>query len=677
MPTKANGCRQRDYEYERLGTLSLLAGIDLLTGEAIPYIKGMKNCPCGSGRQYSECCGVYISGKAKAPTAEALMRSRYTAYALHDIDYALKTLNGINASLISLLYGLNNNDENQQTFDISENETALFRKWFESQSLEKIGESLTVRCLSLVRHFPSLCGFDFLYRNFFTAFPVYIPIMPDITVPEFVHLIRKALSFFNAEYEYNTLYEISGAVFETMPDCRKFLYEYPLAISNAPGEALLSRQWASLAYRSFFDIKNTHSVKRYIDVLDYTLPNSIGIPAVLFTDKELVLPFIRREYLCFTGIDNEAELRLRSVQDTVQDKYTPPKFVRTQSPNKAKDHVSTFMEFLELYAQGDDTITSPQGHSITRDDIAMMIERYFILSEITPKNLIHAKIMLWYVEPIHSIFRISEASEETLSKINEYIESIYGKPLTIEAAKEKALEYIAQENEHIAVLNQELDFDTENQWKPLLEGSSQWNRLYSILLRQYTRRNTLTLWELKGILYDMQEPRPKPFYFPVTAAIGKFIQKTISKALRSYEKEHPNFIKARKWLYDYFYRKLDKAEKSLDACGWKEYNGECLRRDRNCCTIPLPSPCLTPTGCNSNALACKIWLCSAARSRLVTTRQGRRFLEKRRLYNYLCQAFNIPLKIRCSKLNSFDDKAREPFVDVSMPDWFDKALVGK
>jgi len=38
MPTSANGYRQRDYEYRRLGTLSLLAGIDLLTGEAIPFI---------------------------------------------------------------------------------------------------------------------------------------------------------------------------------------------------------------------------------------------------------------------------------------------------------------------------------------------------------------------------------------------------------------------------------------------------------------------------------------------------------------------------------------------------------------------------------------------------------------------------------------------------------------
>jgi len=38
MPTASKGYRQRDYEYKRLGTLSLLAGIDLLTGEAIPLV---------------------------------------------------------------------------------------------------------------------------------------------------------------------------------------------------------------------------------------------------------------------------------------------------------------------------------------------------------------------------------------------------------------------------------------------------------------------------------------------------------------------------------------------------------------------------------------------------------------------------------------------------------------
>jgi SEC-C motif-containing protein len=51
----------------------------------------MKQCPCGSGREYSACCGQYISGKAKAPTAEALMRSRYSAYVEHEIDYIMNT----------------------------------------------------------------------------------------------------------------------------------------------------------------------------------------------------------------------------------------------------------------------------------------------------------------------------------------------------------------------------------------------------------------------------------------------------------------------------------------------------------------------------------------------------------------------------------------------------------
>ncbi|SEJ06330.1 SEC-C motif-containing protein [Azotobacter beijerinckii] len=47
-------------------------------------------CPCGSGRRLDECCGRYLSG-APAPAAESLMRSRYSAYALGNIDYLLQT----------------------------------------------------------------------------------------------------------------------------------------------------------------------------------------------------------------------------------------------------------------------------------------------------------------------------------------------------------------------------------------------------------------------------------------------------------------------------------------------------------------------------------------------------------------------------------------------------------
>lgn len=42
-PTQENGTIQRDYEYKRLGTVSLLAGIDLVTGEAIPLVKDTHN----------------------------------------------------------------------------------------------------------------------------------------------------------------------------------------------------------------------------------------------------------------------------------------------------------------------------------------------------------------------------------------------------------------------------------------------------------------------------------------------------------------------------------------------------------------------------------------------------------------------------------------------------------
>ncbi len=51
----------------------------------------MKACPCGSNLKYNECCEPYIKGKKKAPTAEALMRSRYTAFAVSELDYVEKT----------------------------------------------------------------------------------------------------------------------------------------------------------------------------------------------------------------------------------------------------------------------------------------------------------------------------------------------------------------------------------------------------------------------------------------------------------------------------------------------------------------------------------------------------------------------------------------------------------
>lgn len=53
--------------------------------------KKMSLCPCGSEKDYAECCEPYIRMEVPVPTAEALMRSRYSAYTLVEMDYLFET----------------------------------------------------------------------------------------------------------------------------------------------------------------------------------------------------------------------------------------------------------------------------------------------------------------------------------------------------------------------------------------------------------------------------------------------------------------------------------------------------------------------------------------------------------------------------------------------------------
>ena len=46
-----------------------------------------ESCPCKSGKTFGECCGPVIAGTAKAGTAEALMRARYTSYVTGDVGF--------------------------------------------------------------------------------------------------------------------------------------------------------------------------------------------------------------------------------------------------------------------------------------------------------------------------------------------------------------------------------------------------------------------------------------------------------------------------------------------------------------------------------------------------------------------------------------------------------------
>ena len=49
-----------------------------------------QGCPCGGG-DYNACCGPFHQGTRRVSTAEQLMRSRYSAFALGEVDYLLKT----------------------------------------------------------------------------------------------------------------------------------------------------------------------------------------------------------------------------------------------------------------------------------------------------------------------------------------------------------------------------------------------------------------------------------------------------------------------------------------------------------------------------------------------------------------------------------------------------------
>ncbi|KAK9823668.1 hypothetical protein WJX72_004547 [[Myrmecia] bisecta] len=54
-------------------------------------------CPCGFGRKYEECCQRYHQGEVE-PTAESLMRARFSAYVKKDVDYVVKTTHPRNPS---------------------------------------------------------------------------------------------------------------------------------------------------------------------------------------------------------------------------------------------------------------------------------------------------------------------------------------------------------------------------------------------------------------------------------------------------------------------------------------------------------------------------------------------------------------------------------------------------
>ena len=64
------------------------------SGLGAPDAAGSAVCPCGGvpqGASLASCCGPVLTGERPAATAPALMRSRYTAYAVGDGDHLFRS----------------------------------------------------------------------------------------------------------------------------------------------------------------------------------------------------------------------------------------------------------------------------------------------------------------------------------------------------------------------------------------------------------------------------------------------------------------------------------------------------------------------------------------------------------------------------------------------------------
>lgn len=56
----------------------------------------MTTCPCGSTREYADCCEPVIKGTRPAETAEQLMRARYSAYTKTEMDFVFNSTDPAN-----------------------------------------------------------------------------------------------------------------------------------------------------------------------------------------------------------------------------------------------------------------------------------------------------------------------------------------------------------------------------------------------------------------------------------------------------------------------------------------------------------------------------------------------------------------------------------------------------
>jgi len=145
----------------------------------------------------------------------------------------------------------------------------------------------------------------------------------EVRVPDgcdealYAKILKEVLYGANPSLDYDDTVEIMRLMSSEIPDVMKLLSDYPLRLidpANKPTQGFYKfkpyehQMWVN--YTPPEKIGQVH--RRYHEIVDLTVPNSVGLQVMLFTDKYRVIPTIFHENLHYLGDRNEASVWLQT-----------------------------------------------------------------------------------------------------------------------------------------------------------------------------------------------------------------------------------------------------------------------------------------------------------------------------------------------------------------------------
>ncbi len=256
------------------------------------------------------------------------------------------------------------------------------------------------------------------------------------------------------------LYKTIVALCEQLPDAIQFFQQYPLKVMpRAMRNRLASyrEQGYNLNYWTRYtppkDVAGNVK-ERYIEIEDFTRPNSMGIVYNLFVDPLLLIPVIYHEYQHYKGIKNEAHVWLK-------EQYFLRHLIAAYAPNDENQ--------LQAYLN------------------------YFSGSFFRIQDLLSL-----------SLLKTDFSDPPQLQVFNAMITHFYGKQLNGNEAHAYALRQIDYENRNIYFNNVALRWDPIKKFPQFAEPKTDWETqlLTSIIKARKSQRNTITIQEVNQILNE-------------------------------------------------------------------------------------------------------------------------------------------------------------------------------